>query len=330
MAIPCCAAWATTPMPLFQLSSNSIPPDLAEVANSITPCLLPSLEIVTNPFQLWTVSRARLHTLNQSQLYHHLNKMSPTPYQRSTTVNMAKAQHAIAEYNNHFPEPQVLWKAIWPPTFRCKHKDFLWKSMHDVYKIGDFWLHTQFTECAYCPQCPNFMESMEHILTDCTDGPQSVAWGQAKKLWTQKTNIRWPAVSFGTILGCRAIHFPKHNSSHRLGLERFYKILITESAHLIWVIRCEHLFGREDRLPGHNPTTKEIQARWAKLLNICFNLDRAITRTQMGEQALPYKPYLDTWEGTFANSNSLPEDWAYFKGVLVGISPVSNYWPNPP
>ena len=50
----------------------------------------------------------------------------------------------IFTHDNEFVRSPVrkvtIWKSIWSKDIQRKCRDFLWKSIHDAYKIGEAWL----------------------------------------------------------------------------------------------------------------------------------------------------------------------------------------------
>ncbi|KAJ7699515.1 hypothetical protein B0H17DRAFT_926241 [Mycena rosella] len=52
------------------------------------------------------------------------------------------------------------------------------------------------------------------------------------------------------------------------GTARLFRILVSESAHLIWCLKCERVIQEKD--PASNQETKN---RWLKLMNNRLELD---------------------------------------------------------
>ena len=146
---------------------------------------------------------------------------------------------------------------------RVKVRQFLYKAMHETQKIGHFWTHIPgYEERQNCATC-NAPELMSHILIHCRARPTHTIWKLAKDYWPQE-NPRWPEISLGIILGCGSIernNLPKpkdeNNQETRIGAgtARLLQILLTESAHLIWVLRCEHIIQEKTH------TASEIKTR---------------------------------------------------------------------
>jgi ribonuclease HI len=99
------------------------------------------------------------------------------------------------------------------------------------------------------------------------------------------------------------------------GEERLYKILITESAHLIWKLRNERVIGGD----GPAPLAK-IMNGWLKTVNNRLAIDCAMTNTKKyGRKALKSSLVKKTWKKTLRNERALAKDWPSTVGVLVGV-----------
>jgi ribonuclease HI len=94
-------------------------------------------------------------------------------------------------------------------------------------------------ERAECQHCGT-IESMEHILSQCEIPGQKEVWDLAKELWT-KRNPNWPWPGIGTIISAGLANFKNEEGKMKPGEARLYRILMAESAHLVWKIRCERL-----------------------------------------------------------------------------------------
>lgn len=164
---------------------------------------------------------------------------------------------------------------------------------------------------------------MAHILTECNTPGQREIWNLTKEIWLTKHNY-WPKVdNIGVVIGCGMTKFLSKTGQRKLGAERLYRILMTESAHLIWRIRCERILERP-RDQWH--TTTEIQNRWHCAINKRLTLDQAMTNKKYEMKAISTKTVLHTWSGTLQNESSLPENWINCSGVLVGIRPSEQPW----
>ncbi|KAF8836785.1 hypothetical protein BDN67DRAFT_910461, partial [Paxillus ammoniavirescens] len=120
----------------------------------------------------------------------------------------------------------------------------------------------------------------KHILTDCSSIERlgSTIWNATAGIWPQQYGV-WPDISLGTMLGCGSLILPPapHNDRHHppatrtartQGASRLLRILISEAAHLIWVLRCERVIG--DRVH----TRETTERRWMNKLSHRSQLDR--------------------------------------------------------
>ena len=101
---------------------------------------------------------------------------------------------------------------------------------------------------------------MEHILTTCEEHPRQIIWQMAREIWPNET-YEWPNISLGLILGCGSIMAPRENAHpnehqreqdrrthHARGPTHLMQTIITEVAHLIWVLRCKRVIIRGNTL----------------------------------------------------------------------------------
>ena len=106
-----------------------------------------------------------------------------------------------------------------------------------------------------------------------------------------------------------------------------YRILMTESAHLIWKIRCERIIERSNKEQWHS--VQEIMNRWQCAINKRLTLDQAMTNKKYETRAISIQTVLHTWSGTLKDELSLPDNWINYSGVLVGIRPTEQPWWQP-
>jgi hypothetical protein len=96
------------------------------------------------------------------------------------------------------------------------------------------------------------------------------------------------------------------------GAARLKRILISESAHLIWALRCEQVIGSKT-----HPTATVI-SRWLHLITSRLDIDRRLAKTNRKPHSK--NKVLHTWTTALSNINSLPPDWPTNPEVLVGIN----------
>ncbi|KAJ7907791.1 hypothetical protein B0H13DRAFT_1618107, partial [Mycena leptocephala] len=167
---------------------------------------------------------------------------------------------------------------------------------------------------ATCKEC-DVVEDLEHILLGCASPGQEIIWRAAESLWHEK-ETHWPAVSLDTILGCGLAEFRDEKGRLKRGTQRLYRILISESAYLIWRLRNERVISR-----GGTPATEdEIVNKWKFAVNQRLQVDITLAnRPRKGKRpVLAPQLVLMTWSNTLDNETSLPADWLREPRVLVG------------
>ncbi|KAG1760574.1 ribonuclease H-like protein [Suillus occidentalis] len=240
---------------------------------------------------------------------------------RLTAMNMAMTQYAVCDINGETPTSDQVWSSIRAKDIPANIRGFLWKSLHGAYKIGEFWDKIPHCEnrgkCGLCDS----PESMEHILIDCDKSSASrIIWKAASDLW-RKRESNWPEIQFGTILGCNLAVLRDAKGKKKLGATRLFKILILESAHLIWKLRCERTIKFEgDKDKFHSDP--EILNRWIHAINMRLKFDRLLTDSKRyGKKAIKIDTVIKTWSGLLMNEDSLPDNWIRHTEVLVGMTP---------
>ncbi|KAJ7033898.1 ribonuclease H-like protein [Mycena alexandri] len=258
---------------------------------------------------------AKLQAMTQAKAYRIIRKikMEKPAYQilmarRATTINLGNAREAATGADRITPEPRKIWMSTRHKDISRSIRFFLWMLIHDGYKVGAYWdgipNHSQRGKCTQC----GVHESMEHILTVCTIPGQEEVWDIASEMWRLKTgkDMR-PTVAQIMAGGATELGDP--------GTTRLYKILITESAHLIWRLRNERVIQRKG--PASLP---EIRNRWLKIVNNRLAMDCAMTNGfKFEKKALKMSLVKKTWKNTLKNERKLAKDWPKTVGVLVGV-----------
>jgi hypothetical protein len=264
-----------------------------------------------------------LHQATQSLLYQEILDLKKAPARAASTLNLGIASACVEELTKKPPSDQALWTSLRSKDFTPKIRAFLWKVAHNAYKVGKYWTNIPTCEQrAKCHACEDVEESMEHILTECRASGQGIVWALAEEVWTLR-GLPWTKPRFGTILGYGLADFhPENDEKVQMpGANRLYAILLSESAHQIWRIRCKWRIANEASL-DKIPTEQEIRATWIRNLNRRLQLEILMTNKSIyGHKALKPKLVEKTWWGILQNQESLSDDWLRMgTGVLVGIS----------
>jgi hypothetical protein len=265
---------------------------------------------------------AQLATLTQSLAYKGVCESKGKVNRRGTAQMLAITRHAVKERTGTFPDDGVVWKSTRHRDFSKVFRTFIWKSIHNTHKIGDYWSTIDnYGHRATCMRCET-TESLEHILLHCDIPGRKVVWENVKKLWLRKQTT-WPELTnIGLITGCGLIKFNDDEGRPLWGTDRAYRILISESAHFIWKLQCSRI---QSGTPEEEwPKDVEIQHRWLATINARLTLDRASTSRKYGKKAIKQKIVLRTWERMLQNENDLPNNWLTSPGVLVGIDQMEH------
>ncbi|KAH7904524.1 ribonuclease H-like domain-containing protein, partial [Hygrophoropsis aurantiaca] len=264
---------------------------------------------------------AKLQSMTQSLAYKGIRNINTTPQRRTALINLDMTRFAINAFNDTWVSDENIWNSCKDESLTQKTRQFIYKTIQGAYKLGDFWNRIPNYETrAKCIACNHPDESMEHILLDCPSNGQMEIWNQAKLTWSGK-NEDWPNVTIGLIMGCGALHKPTHtneaNPTSRkekaliAGQSRLLKILISESAHIIWATRCDRTINGN---PNPPPT---MITRWHNTLNKRLHLDRLEILTKSCKKLKQRETLIQhTWTGTLTNELSLPHNWVNTREVL--------------
>ncbi|KAJ7082084.1 hypothetical protein B0H15DRAFT_952760 [Mycena belliarum] len=273
------------------------------------------IDIKPNPALM--LPGAKLQWLTQSKAYKIIRqiKRSKPEYRekmnrRATRINMEYAKAAVADLNDDTPPDSLIWKSIRHPDVSRNIRYFLWMLLHGAYKVGRYWEkikgHERWATCSRC----GVLETAEHILTQCEIPGQKEIWELANELWKLKTGDDLSTPTLGQITSCAAVKIGRDK-----GATRLFRIMISESSHLIWRLRCERVIRQKP-----HATNREIRNRWLKAINNRLGIDCALTdKKKYGKKALKKSLVRKTWAKVLKNEEYLPEDWMREAGVLVGI-----------
>ncbi|KAJ6628310.1 hypothetical protein B0H10DRAFT_1778274 [Mycena sp. CBHHK59/15] len=199
-----------------------------------------------------------------------------------------------------------------PPTTST----ILWNGAHNAHRIGKYWKHIpECEERAVCSSCGDVIEDLEHILLKCKCPGQEIIWHAAEALWREKGRD-WPTLSLGAILGCGLAEFHNERGKIEQGTQRLYRILISESAFVIWKLRNDRRISRN----GMPASEEEINNKWKYAINQRQQVDITLAnRPPRGKHpALAPQLVLSTWSGILDNERNLPANWLREPRVLVG------------
>ncbi|TRM62019.1 hypothetical protein BD626DRAFT_404673 [Schizophyllum amplum] len=265
------------------------------------------------------LSGAKLATMTQSRAYKAIlkQKISRLGKRKRTEQNMAQILDDLDEEFWIQRTEASIWRAVRSKHILLECRYFLWMVIHDAYHIGDKWLKPNYPpdvqERAFCRIC-GAAETMHHILLDCECVERCGIWNLVEELWSL-TGETWHEPSLGVIVGAACGTFRTDKGRPKSGTERLWAIIISESAHLVWKMRCERVIQND----GREFTEVEVRNRWMSILNQRLELDRRLTYKRYGKAALSASLVDSTWKSIIRDYESLPDEWVGNCGVLVGI-----------
>ncbi|KAG1829527.1 hypothetical protein DFJ58DRAFT_825552 [Suillus subalutaceus] len=208
---------------------------------------------------------------------------------RATLALLDVTRYALETITSTIETDTTIWQSCRNKELSKKIQMFLYKTLNNAFKIGDFWTQIPtFEHRARRQSCREDTESMEHILMQCNHPTRKRIWGLAKSLWPTKHGP-WPEPTIGLILGCGALSLPQ--------LPR-------------------------DRNPddGQN-TDNSVVKRWTNAINRRLQLDRAIAcKSKRTPKATTHVH--NTWADVIdidKNTQTRTNDWVTTLEVLVGI-----------
>ncbi|KAI0744992.1 hypothetical protein C8Q76DRAFT_604965, partial [Earliella scabrosa] len=260
----------------------------------------------------------RLGSLTQSLAYEAIRERKKRTPRRTTELTVERVLTTLEVDWKCAVPPQKLWKAIRHKDLHRKHQVFLWKALHDAYKVGSYWDNIRGYEqrgtCAHC----DVPETMEHILIDCSAPGCKQIWRLTIEL-LRKAGIRISDVAFGTVLGAAAVNLGKDTvRKPSTAINRLFKLTIIESAHLIWALRCERVIRFEDE-PERQRNEAYVMRIWLSVMTKRLTMDWVLTRVQTRARTrLTADAVGSTWD-LCGGLDGIRALWsAHTGGVLVG------------
>lgn len=302
--------------------SESEHPNISEAralaAKEMTAEEIENIQTVTLPAQ--PATGAKLMTMTQSAFYHGIRtKKGQAKARRSTTINLDITRHALYEINGEYPSDETIWKSTKNKVHSHRHRAFLWRILHNSYKIGHYWENIPTMEHrGLCREC-EAPETMEHILTSCQVSGQDTVWREAERVWNLRAPPDWHKPTIGTIMGSSLARLKDQNGRALEGASRLYSIIVSESAQLIWRNRCKwRITHASDPNKREQPTA--LTTAWNRQLNRRLHLEALQTNTfRYGRKALSAALVDKTWRSVLHNPEHVQDDWMKTKGDLVGI-----------
>ncbi|KAI9058072.1 ribonuclease H-like protein [Trametes sanguinea] len=260
----------------------------------------------------------KLSALTQSLAYKCIRGSNDPCTRRRTDLNIDMAIAALEDDWKMHVSPAKIWKGLMDKDVRRKYRMFLWKAIHGVHKIGSYWDNIPgYEHRAMCTTC-GVVESMDHILLECSAKCVQLIWDMCADM-LRKAGADIPLLRIGSIYASPILTLKKLHDDATVGMDRLARILIMESVHLIWKMRCERVIS-EDFVPEVSHGREETTARWENVVNERLRMDCALTKVRTKITTVSKDLVLGTWTKVLHDYKSLPQDWTNLQGVLVGSS----------
>ncbi|KAI0743383.1 hypothetical protein C8Q80DRAFT_1337860 [Daedaleopsis nitida] len=236
-----------------------------DVSLTIPPCL--------------NVTGCKLSSMTQK-----MRKEEKLQPRKSASANIRKILDGIqSNFGISLSESKV-WHSIRRKEISRECRQFLWMTIHNGYMVGHKWLREKMSDelkaRAVCKVCDE-TESMEHILFECRSTERGTIWELMEATWSQ-TKIPWREPSWGTVVGAGCANFKTDDGRRDSPSEALWAILASESAYLIWKLRCERVIQND----GRNFTTREVTNRWYSTIDLRYDLDTrscsVVSRANLG------------------------------------------------
>jgi ribonuclease HI len=194
----------------------------------------------------WEVPGARLNAITQRLAYKAIRNKNKNSVWTSVTINLDTARAAIEDHMGTEETDESIWKGCHNAAMLNKEKQFFWKAMHRAHKCGPYWERREGREqWAECQACPGHIESITHVLIECTaNRTRETAWAIAKDLWPGP-EADWPELSTGMILVIGSLkttndmerqsqRSPNQRNQGRGGSSRLLNLIMATTAFLVW------------------------------------------------------------------------------------------------
>ena len=272
------------------------------------------------------IQGAKLLTLDQATAYQGIRQIKTAKDPPAAAEQIDRARRAIEQITGDSETNETIWMSLKKPVIRTRVRQFIYKVIHQTHLVGKIWRHIPgFGQRQFCSTCHQ-IESMEHILTQCPANTRQIPWDLAKQIWPH-TQTQWQEINLGLIIGIGCINLPDQRTNaqrqpnaptpsiQRRGASRLLQILILETAHLVWVTRCERAIQEKQH------SDDEIRARWLNAINNRLICDRIIA-TKIKRDTKHTNLIKHTWGPILQKNRNLPDHWINNSEVLVGSGRV--------
>jgi ribonuclease HI len=210
----------------------------------------------------------KLSKITQAVAYRGIKDLRAPVSRKATDENIMAIQAALKQNFGHAIKPSVIWKSIRDKDIGRQIRNFLWKCIYNAIKSGN----TGNTSLNVRKELYAKLATAQRALSiSCWSArdPVNLRSGNWQRSSGYGNNQPGPTCHLARYSQCSLGVFIDQRNKLNTSTVRLYRILISESAHLIWKLRCECVIGCD----GEPPTIKEVQNRWSKIMNERLEID---------------------------------------------------------
>ncbi|KIY73377.1 hypothetical protein CYLTODRAFT_342328 [Cylindrobasidium torrendii FP15055 ss-10] len=180
-----------------------------------------------------------LKNMTQKSAYKALRRLHQAGPRKDTTKNLRVTRNAIMQEFDVKPSTTQVWKSTRDRDTSKRTQQFRWRTIHNAHACGPFFARMSSNmargDCVLCGK----IETIDHVLFECVAPEREALWEAAERLWSI-TGDRWPNMNLGLVMGC-GLFRPRGrgNREEKKGRNRLLKKIVSETAFLIWKLRCE-------------------------------------------------------------------------------------------
>jgi hypothetical protein len=113
-----------------------------------------------------------------------IRSLRPKPHRNSTFINLYRIRCAVEEISMYSPSDETIWRSVRSVTLQRLTREFLWKCIHNTFRVGDFYSHIDILEIrGRCHAC-EVPDTLEHIALECDAHGQQLVWNLTQQLWS--------------------------------------------------------------------------------------------------------------------------------------------------
>ena len=119
--------------------------------------------------QKFNLGRAQILVLIQALAYEGICKQKTLKYKRGLDMMLDITRHVIVDAFGVLPSDQKTWKSIHSKDLLRSFKAFLWKTLHNMHKVGNYWENIpNWEHQLICKSCNlGATVNLDHIMLEC-------------------------------------------------------------------------------------------------------------------------------------------------------------------